>query len=313
MESCSGSASHHLVPAPGSEPTEPPPSILVLPSRIRHFIWEYAIPDRKTVQLRGRFDQESGGWVIFVFRGWTRQPSLTQVCRETRQFMLRNGEFIFGKDPTEPGLWWNPKVDILLFTYKWDLRFEWNALEGLRGLEKVKNVTIDQDLARWVSYRPIYPCDLPAYDPSKIHTHSGGQPVGFRLWYPDNTPYFKFFLFNGIHPDNLSVLFTRLLQEPAKGLDNDDFPDVRVDFDFLNDDLDQVKRKLARLGSLWVQSRQNNRPDRYVINMDSLFWKTEDKPGPLFLKGASCGGDEHVDASVLKFFLDMDPGNAPLF
>lgn len=313
MESHGDSASHQLVPAPDSEITNPTPSIFVLSTKLRELIWEYAIPDKKTVQLRGRFDQTSGGWVIFFPRWLTRQPSLTQVCQETRKFMLRNGDFIFGKGPAEPGLWWNPKVDILLFTHKWDLRFEWNALEGLRSLEKVKNVTIDQDLARWMSYRPIYPCDLPVYHPSNIHIHSGEQPVGFRLWYPDDTPYLKFFLFNGIHPDKLAVLFTRLLQEPAEGLDNDDFPDARVDFDFLNDDLDEVKRKLTRLGSLWVQSKQQNRPDRYIMNMDYFFLETKDKPGPLFCKGASCEGDEHVDASVLKFFLDMDPDNVPLF
>lgn len=194
------------------------------------------------------------------------------------------------------------------------MRFEWNALEELRGLEKVKNVTIDQDLARWVSYRPIYPCDLPIYDPSNNHDHSGGQPVGFRLWYPDNTPYFKFFLFNGIQPDNLAVLFTRFLQVPEGGLVNDDFPHVRVDFNFLNNDLDKVKRKLARLGILWAQINLQRRTDRYVANMDDFLVVAVDKPGPLFRKGASCGGDEHVDASLLRFFLYMeDPAIRPLF
>lgn len=227
--------------------------------------------------------------------------------------MLRNGDFIFGRGPAEPGLWWNPKVDILMFTHRWDLRLEWYALEGLRGLEKVKNVTIDQDLARFLSYHPIYPCDLPAYDPSNIHTHSGVQPVGFRLWYPDATPYFKFFLFNGIQPDNLSVLFTRLLPVPAQKLVNDDFPNVRVDFDFLNDDLNQVKRKLTRLGNLWVRSNQQNQPDRHVIAMDDFSMVAWNKPGPLFRKGASCEGNEHVDASVLRLFVDMDPTSFSLF
>lgn len=105
MESGGGSASHHLVPAPDSKPEKPPRSILkVLPLEVRQFIWEYAMPDRKTVQLRGRFDEVLGGWVIHFFRVRFQQPSLTQVCQETRNFMLRKGDFIFGKGPTERGL-----------------------------------------------------------------------------------------------------------------------------------------------------------------------------------------------------------------
>lgn len=293
------------------------PSISDLPPEIRQLIWEDAIRESKTVQLGGRFDQETGSWVIFFPRQLVQQPSLTQVCRETRDFMLGIGDFIFGKGPAERGLWWNPKVDILLFTHRWDLRFEWCALEGLRGLEKVKNVVIDQDLARWMSYHPIYPCDVPVYDPSNIHTHNGVQPVGFRLWYPEDPPYFNFFLFNGIQPDKLAVLFTRLSQLPPQGLDNDDFPHLRVEFDFLNDDLDQVKRKLARIAILWSQSKHLQRtwPDRYVTKMDNFMVLTEDNPGPLFREGASCEGNESVQvgASLLRFFVDMDPADPHLF
>lgn len=57
--------------------------------------------------------------------------------------MLENGDFIFSKDPTEPGLWWNANINTLFFNYKWDLRFNSNALEGLQGLDKVKSVIIN--------------------------------------------------------------------------------------------------------------------------------------------------------------------------
>lgn len=312
MESHGSSDSRHLEQALDYEFTKSHTSIFILPPEIRQSIWEYALPDKRILQPSGRFDQASGGW-IFAISGTDGQPSLTQVCRETRQFMLRNGDFIFGKDPTEAGLWWNPKADTLLFTYEWDLRFEWNALEGLRGLDKVKNVIIDQDFARWMSYRPIYPWDLPGYDlPGRFLPLNAKHAVGFRLCYPDDSPYFKFFLFNGIHPDNLAVLFSRLLQEPEGRLDNCELPDVRVDFDFINDDMDEVKRKLARMGDLWEQSRQQNPPDRYVINTNFVLRETVDKPGPLFRRGASCEEkDDHVDITDLVYFQDMFPGWNP--
>lgn len=192
MESRGGSASHHLAPVPDPEPTRPPTGISILPPEIRTSIWEQAIIDGRILQPRGRFDSVKSKWVLWFPR--TRQHSLTQVCQETRKFMLGNGDFIFGKDPTEPGLWWSANFDTLLFTHNWDLRFEWNALEGLQGLNKVKSVIIDQDLARWISYHDIRKEDDPEYDPNNVSPDSLEQPIGFRFCYPDDSPDFKFFL-----------------------------------------------------------------------------------------------------------------------
>lgn len=312
MESRGGSASHHLAPVPDPEPMGSPTDIFILPFEIRLSIWEYAIVDGRILQPRGRFDSFKNKWMLWFPR--TRQHSLTQVCHETRKFMLKKGDFIFGKDPTERGLWWNANVDTLIFTHNWDLRFEWNALEGLQGLDKVKRVIIDQDLARWMSYHAIRRDDDPEYDPNGVSPDIPEQPIGFRFCYPDKTPYFKFFLFNGIHPDNLTVLFTRLFKESDAGPDHIDFdidalPDQRVHFDFLNDEVGEVERKLTQLRSLCKQSKQNQ-PDRYVVNID-LFMM--DKAGPQFRKGASCeevgyekeGEDVH-DAAFLTFLRDME-------
>lgn len=314
MESRGGSASHHLAPVPDTEPTRPPPGIFILPFEIRLSIWEYAIVDGRMLQPRGRFDGSKNKWILWFPR--TCQHSLTQVCHETRKFMLENGDFIFGKDSTEPGLWWNANVDTLFFNHKWDPRFESNALEGLQGLDKVKSVIIDQDLARWMSYHAIYAQDDPEDDSTNISPDSLEQPVGFRFCYPDEPPYSKFFLFNGIHPDNLTVLFTRLLQRLDAGpgyveFDIDDFPDQRVHFNFLNDEVGEVERKLTQLRSLWKQSKQNQ-PDRYVANMDRLMMDIFHKPGPQFHKGASCEGwyyeeeGQNVDVTLLTFFKYME-------
>lgn len=312
MESRGGSASHRLAPVPDPEPMRPPHGIFNLPFEIRLFIWEYAIVDGRMLQPRGEFDSLKKKWILLFPQ--TRQHSLTQVCSETRKFMLDNGDFIFGKDPTEPGLWWNANVDTLFFNHKWDPRFESNALEGLQGLDKVKNVIIDQDLARWMSFYAIYD---PEEDSTNISPDNLEQPLGFRFCYPDNPPYFKFFLFNGIHPDNLTVLFTRLLQrldaEPGYvEFEIDAFPDQRVPFNFLNDEVGEIERKLAQLQSLWRQSKRNQ-PDRYTANMDRLMMDSFYKPGPQFRKGASCeelGGyyEEDVgfvDPILLNYFSDM--------
>lgn len=316
MESRGGSASHRLAPAPDPEPARPTPGIFILPFEIRLLIWEYAIINGRVLRPTGRFDGSKNKWSLWF--PWTRQHSLTQVCRETRHFMLENGDFIFGKDPTERGLWWNAKVDTLLFNGFWDLRYEWIALEGLQGLEKVKSVIIDQDLARWISYHAIYADNAPGYDPNNVLPDSLEQPIGFRFCYPDCSPHFKFFIFNGIQPDNLTVLFTRLLPNYYTGpghfdFDIDAFPDQRVHFDFLNDEVGEVDRKLTQLRSLWRQSKQNQ-PDRYVTNMDLFMMdNTQDKPGPQFRKGTSCeelSGYEkegqYVDAALLTFFRDME-------
>lgn len=203
------------------------------------------------------------------------------------------------------------------------MRFEWNALEGLRGLEKVKNVIIDQDLARWISYHPIYQQDReddPEDDP---------QPIGFKFYYPDHrSSSFKFFLFNGIHPESLTVLFTRLLQNPDSTIsfydtilrynelseepDSDVFAAVRVDFNFFNDDMDEVKQKLIRLGSLWVQSRQQNPTGRYVDDIDCFLDGTRITPGPVFRKGASCEEDGgFVDVTWVTFFSQLEYNMIP--
>lgn len=313
MESRGGSASHHLAPVPDPEPMRPPHGIFSLPFEIRLSIWEYAILDGRMLQPRGEFDSSKKKWILWFPR--TRQHSLTQVCRETRKFMLENGDFIFGKDHTEPGLWWNANVDTLFFNQKWDPRFESNALEGLQGLDKVKSVIIDQDLARWMSYHAIYAQDDPEDDSVNISPDSLEKPVGFRFCYPDESPYFKFFLFNGIHPDNLTVLFTRLLPTFDAGpgyveFDIDAFPDQRVHFNFLNDEVGEVERKLTQLRSLWRQSMQNQ-PDRHTANMDRLIAETFHKPGPQFRKGASCEGwyyeeGQNVDVTLLTFFGEME-------
>lgn len=100
MESRGGLANHYLESAPDDGSTRPSTSIFILPPEIRQLIWEYAIAEKKILQPQGRFSPASGGWVLSFFRS-PPQPSLTQVCQETRHFMLRNGDFIFSKGPTE--------------------------------------------------------------------------------------------------------------------------------------------------------------------------------------------------------------------
>lgn len=113
------------------------------------------------------------------------------------------------------------------------------------------------------------------------------------------------------------MLFTRLLKESGAvpyhvDFDIDAFPNQAVHFDFLNDEVAEVERKLTQLRSLWRQSKQNQ-PDRNVANIDLLMMDTLDEAGPQFRKGASCeemGGfgkeGEHVDVTLLTFFKDME-------
>lgn len=95
-----------------SIPSQPPTSLFNLPAEVRLMIWKSLLPKRRIFQARGRFGRlcrtsphvefrfqkrqpmPPRQW-IFEFQGPVSQPVLSQTCRESRDFLLRHGAFIF--------------------------------------------------------------------------------------------------------------------------------------------------------------------------------------------------------------------------
>lgn len=166
-----------------------------LPPELRVIIWELLLPGKRLVRARawygwdrtGHLDNGSsnmtslqGRWYFRVY-GWEIKdveglfsqlhvPTVLQICMESRGVALRHGTFIFGqRDKShETGIWWNPDLDVLGFDPSWDLNQHSWALRHLQGLEKVKNVAIDEALAWTFCYRAGYNGEDPYNIPREL-------------------------------------------------------------------------------------------------------------------------------------------------
>lgn len=127
-------------------------------------IWKLLLPGRRVFKARSsgasmdprRSDDRR---FVFGFDSKVSQPILSQICAESRQCLLDHGHghFIFGLEG-ETGLWWGPE-DVLLFDHEWCVGWSTPSLEGLRGLERVKNIALDPMQARYIYYVYALPKD----------------------------------------------------------------------------------------------------------------------------------------------------------
>lgn len=139
-----------------------PTSLFRLPPELRLMIWELLLPDGRMLKARSsgaskdprRSDDRR---FVFGFDCKVSQPILSQICAESRQYLLDhgNGQFIFGLEG-EAGFWWGPD-DVLLFDEEWCLRWATPSLEALKGLDLVKNIALDANQARYIYYEYVLP------------------------------------------------------------------------------------------------------------------------------------------------------------
>lgn len=139
-----------------------PTSLFRLPPELRLMIWKLLLPGRRVIKARSsgahmdprRSDDRR---FVFGFDSKVSQPILSQICAESRQCLLDygHGQFIFGLEG-ETGLWWGPE-DVLLFDEDWCSGWSTPSLEGLKGLDCVKNIALDSVQARYIYYEYTLP------------------------------------------------------------------------------------------------------------------------------------------------------------
>lgn len=139
-------------------------SLFRLPPELRLMIWKLLLPGRRVLKARSsgasmdprRSDDRR---FVFGFDSKASQPILSQICAESRQYLLvfGHGQFIFGLEG-ETGLWWGPK-DVLLFDEDWCLGWSTPSLENLNGLDCVKNIALDSTQALHIYYEYALPED----------------------------------------------------------------------------------------------------------------------------------------------------------
>ncbi|KAI7779011.1 hypothetical protein LA080_001441 [Diaporthe eres] len=139
-----------------------PTSLFHLPPELRLVIWKFLLPGRRVIKARSfgaRLDprRRDDRRFVFGFDSKFSQPILSQICAESRQFLLNfgHGQFIFGLEG-ETGLWWGPE-DLLLFDQDWCIGWSTPSLEGLKGLDCVKNIALDSTQALYIYYEYTLP------------------------------------------------------------------------------------------------------------------------------------------------------------
>lgn len=139
-----------------------PTSLFRLPPELRLMVWKLLLPGRRVLKARSfgaRLDprRSDDRRFVFGFDSKVSQPILSQLCAESRQCLLDHGhgQFIFGLEG-ETGLWWGPE-DVLLFDQDWCIGWSTPSLEGLKGLDFVKNIALDSTQALYIYYEYALP------------------------------------------------------------------------------------------------------------------------------------------------------------
>lgn len=215
----------HQITAPGQDTTvsscesfantdaEASNSLSRLPAEIRLMVWQQLLPGRRVFSVRttNGSDPQSGR---LRFEGQPRQPILSQICQESRDFILRQGAFIF-KNGGDGGFWWSTEDDVLLLDYHCALGPLSYALESLDGLKMIQNIAVDSYQAvafRWYKQEPRHPeTGTATVDSEGAHTVRWMLSWGKALDCPSyRHPILRFFS----HARRLTVHFAQPFHDP---------------------------------------------------------------------------------------------------
>lgn len=150
----SNTAASNCESFPGTA-AEGPISLSGLPPEIRLMIWQLLLPGRRVLTARTRNNSDPQN-ARLELEGQPRQPILSQICQESRDFILGRGAFVF-KNGNDGGFWWNAEDDVFLVDYQCLLGPLSYALEGLDGLSMIRNIAVDsfQSVAlKWYKQEP---------------------------------------------------------------------------------------------------------------------------------------------------------------
>lgn len=130
-------------------------SLYRLAPELRLMIWQLLLPGRRVLSVRTRNESDPQN-ARLVLEGHPRQPILSQICQESRNFILRRGRFVF-KNGDDGGFWWNAEDDVLLVDYHCSLGPLSYALEDLDGLRMIQKIAVDSFQAvalKWYKQEP---------------------------------------------------------------------------------------------------------------------------------------------------------------
>lgn len=230
---------------------EAPMSLFGLPPEIRLMIWQLLLPGRRVLSVRTR-DEGDPQNARLALEGQPRQPILSQICQETRIFILRRGAFVF-KNGNDGGFWWNAEDDVLLVDYHCPLGPLSYALEDLDGLGMIQNIAVDSFQAvalKWYKQEPRSPETGMTADSEGQYTVRWLLSWGKVYECPSyKHPILRFF----IHIRSLTVHFAEPFHGPPhSGSPCDLLGDCSFTFEIPAEDMETAIRRFQDFHQKWT-------------------------------------------------------------
>lgn len=303
------------------------PSLFCLPFEIRFKIWKLVLPGRRVFRARARYglvprtwhtwpleaprikllSPDASRWIFRVARfedegdGLVHAgivlPKILEICHESRNFALQHGGFAFvNSSYSEPGIWWNPELDVLFFNHDWDFDKDTWALQGLCGLKLIRNIAIHSDQAKYVCYNIGYRDDAEwaiRFCPRRREDDVLALKLFFREsgnaphYIPEFFPCFKSLIIRFLdlhktvtrHKHNIGALswwdsvYTSFHWHEAE-----DCCTVTLN---VGEDIRKARKELARYRKLCMTYKEERNPRGSAVN-NSVEWSEIIRDGPVY-------------------------------
>lgn len=226
-------------------------SLFRLPAEIRLMVWQLVLPGRRVFSVRTTNDSDPQSACLSL-ESQPRQPILSQICQESRDFILRQGAFIF-KNGNDGGFWWSTEDDVLLIDYQCALGPLSYALDGLDGLDMIQNIAVDSYQAvafRWYKQQPRDPGVDTATDSEGAHTVRWMLSWGKAFDCPSyRHPILRFFP----HAARLTVHFAEPFHNPPHSRPSscDLLGDCSFTFEIPAEDMETAIRSFQEFHEKW--------------------------------------------------------------
>lgn len=228
-----GSEGSNLLAAHGVV-TQNQQGLFRLPPELRLMIWELILPGKRILRARAwygrgwtslldddssKIEGDLGRWYFKVYDWKFRDtdgsrlrlgiPEILEICKESRNVALRHGSFIFGRrdKSRDTGTWWNSELDVLGFDDSWNFHQHPWALRNLQGLERVKNVAIDEKHAWTFCYNAGYNGE----DPYGIPRHLR-EPLAVTFQFRESVDTDHYILEFFPHFQHLGIYFSTIYE-----------------------------------------------------------------------------------------------------